>query len=114
MSLLADLRELRLSYNRGLTRLDTVDFAKLEALTILDVSNCHISDISAIEALPLKLQTLIFDNNDVKEIPSWLSRFTNILNLSFHGNPQRNVRQAVIDRGTGAIMDLLRSRCSVR
>jgi len=110
LALLTDLRELRLSHNRRLSRLDTVDFSRLQSLTIFDVSNCHISDISALESASSKLQTLLLDNNDLGSIPSFIGKFPGMVCVSFFGNPQRNVRQAIMDRGTGAILELLRSR----
>jgi Leucine-rich repeat (LRR) protein len=110
LALLTDLRELRLSHNKRLSRLDTVEFSQLKSLTILDVSNCHISDILAVESASSKLQTLLLDNNDLGAIPSFIGKFPNMICVSFCGNPQRNVRQAIIDRGTGAILELLRSR----
>jgi len=110
LDLLTDLRELRLSHNKRLSRLDTVEFSQLKSLTILDVSNCHISDILAVESASSKLQTLLLDNNDLGAIPSFIGKFPNMICVSFCGNPQRNVRQAIIDRGTGAILELLRSR----
>jgi Leucine-rich repeat (LRR) protein len=110
LALLTDLRELCLSHNRRLSRLDTVDFSRLQSLTILDVSNCHISDISALESASSKFQTLLLDNNDLGSIPSFIGKFPSMICVSFYGNPQRNVRQAIMDRGTGAILELLRSR----
>ena len=108
---LSELRELSMSFNR-VGAISNIDFSRLAKLETLDLSNNKVADISCLEAAT-SLQTLVLDNNDLVAIPSFLgsTRF-NFQSLSFHGNPQKTVRMAVLQKGTTAIVDLLRMRCS--
>jgi len=110
---LSELRELSLSFNRVGGAISDIDFSRLAKLETLDLSSNKIADISCLEAATSALQTLLLDNNDLVAIPSFLgsTRF-NFKSLSFHGNPQKTVRMAVLQKGTTAIVDLLRLRCS--
>lgn len=106
---LTELRELRLSSNQ-IADLG-MDFSKLVALETLDLSNNRIPTINCLATASSSLSSLMLDNNDITNIPSFLGspRF-NFQSLTFFGNPQKNVRLAVMEKGTLAVIELLRNR----
>ena len=50
------------------------------------------------------LKTLLLENNELEHIPPELSLLKNIQSLTIHGNPQRTVRQGILQKGTDAIL----------
>jgi hypothetical protein len=111
LSDLSDLRELLLSFNKIISL--TIDFSRLVVLENVDLSHNRIEDISPLANVSSRLKTLLLDNNSISNIPVFLGspRF-NFLTLSFNGNPQKGIRAAVLERGTSAIVELLRMRDS--
>jgi len=107
---LAELRELQLSMNR-IAYIENIDFSRLGTLECLNLSNNRITDIAALERAAPTLHTLVLDNNSITHVCAFLgsTRFC-FQSLSLNGNPQRNVRMGVLERGTGAIVELLRMR----
>ncbi|CAE7592649.1 lrrc40, partial [Symbiodinium microadriaticum] len=96
------LRELQISFNK-LTTLENVDFSQFQHLEILDISNNKILSLGCIYDVS-SLRTLLLDNNELDAIPYQLCFLKNLQSLSIHGNPQRTVRQGVIQKGTEAII----------
>jgi Leucine-rich repeat (LRR) protein len=85
---LPKLRSLNLGSN-ALTRIPQAVLG-LSRLSSLDISNCEISSLQPhIGCLP------------------------SLIHLNIEGNPQRGVRQGVIDMGTSAILGFLKSRVAV-
>jgi Leucine-rich repeat (LRR) protein len=79
LSLHTCLRELQLSSNR-LTTLLPLDFGRFPHLTILDVSNNQITDLSNVHEARA-LQTLLLENNNLSHVPAELA-FLEKVNLS--------------------------------
>lgn len=91
-----------MSYNR-LTSLNGIDFSLFRQLEIFDISNNKITSLGNIyEATSLR--TLLLENNELENIPLELCYLSNLQTLSLHGNPQRTVRQAIIQKGVLAIL----------
>jgi Leucine-rich repeat (LRR) protein len=92
----------QLSYNR-LTSLEDLNFSVLHQLEILDLSNNKITALGNVfEATSLRV--LLLENNALDSLPLELCYLTNLQTLSLHGNPQRTVRQAILQKGVNAIL----------
>jgi Leucine-rich repeat (LRR) protein len=75
----------------------------LRQLEILDVSNNKITALGNVfEATSLRV--LLLENNALESLPLELCYLTNLQTLSLHGNPQRTVRQAILQKGASAIL----------
>ena len=112
LSQLNQLRELSLANNR-IRSLAGIDWGSFSSLETLNLSNNFLSNILCL-APARTLQTLMLDNNSLSfegsSLPTFLGRFDRLQALSFHGNPQRVVRMAILDKGTEAIKEFLRLR----
>jgi Leucine-rich repeat (LRR) protein len=69
----------------------------------MDLSNNKIVSLGNIYAAT-SLRTLLLENNEIDNLPAELSHLSNLQTLSLHGNPQRTVRQAVLQKGVTAIL----------
>lgn len=91
-----------MSYNR-LTSLGNFNFSVLSQLEILDLSNNKLKSLGNVyEASALRV--LLLENNEIENLPLELCYLTNLQTLSLHGNPQRTVRQAILQKGVNAIL----------
>jgi leucine-rich repeat protein SHOC2 len=97
----------QLSFNR-LTTLQSLNFAVLQQLEILDLSNNKLLSLGNVFTAT-SLRVLLLENNELDSLPSELCYLTNLQTLSLHGNPQRSVRQAVLQKGVNAILAVSRS-----
>ena len=50
------------------------------------------------------LKTLLLENNELEHIPPELCFLKGLQSLSIHGNPQRTVRQGVLQKGVDAVL----------
>lgn len=102
------LRELQLSYNK-LTTLNGINFSLFPQLEIFDLSNNKIVTLGNVHTA-ISLRTLLLENNEIDSLPAELCYLTNLQTLSLHGNPQRTIRQAVLQKGVNAILATLQSK----
>lgn len=82
----------------------------LPSLQTLDLSMCCLPRLpSSIVGLPT-LTSLDLSENELKEIPPALGELPLLRDLRIGGNPQRGLRQTVIERGTPVVLEYLRGR----
>ncbi len=115
----ASLRSLNLSNNRiaslAIDRSLSSGWKRgLPVLETLDLSDNRIDNLGDLplilgEACPL-LKTLLLQNNEIKAIPPSLGMLTSLRCIDLRGNPQRAVRNAVLEKGCEAILIYLRNR----
>eukprot|EP00602_Paraphysomonas_sp_CaronLab_P013193 CAMPEP_0185043614 /NCGR_PEP_ID=MMETSP1103-20130426/42999_1 /TAXON_ID=36769 /ORGANISM="Paraphysomonas bandaiensis, Strain Caron Lab Isolate" /LENGTH=409 /DNA_ID=CAMNT_0027583805 /DNA_START=988 /DNA_END=2217 /DNA_ORIENTATION=- len=108
ISLHNGLRELHLAFNR-LTSLTNIDFSRLNHLEVVDLSNNRLTSLGCIYDASA-LRSLLLENNEIDAVPLELCRLQCLTTLTLHGNPQRTVRQATLQKGTDAILAALRSK----
>lgn len=75
----------------------------------MDVSNNQLTDISDNVYMRVSLNYLNVENNSLSKIPTVLG-FMKLSGLKIDGNPLKLIKRTVIDKGTVAIMDYLRTR----
>lgn len=102
------LRILSLALNQ-LSNLSALPWCALGSLETLDLSDNHIADIGDVVAMTW-LRNLVLSNNDLATIPAELGFMAQMESLSISGNPQRFVRQGVLDKGTACVLEYLRMR----
>lgn len=56
------------------------------------------------------LMTLLLHNNELHEIPPEIGLLRRLTSLNIHGNPQKQIRTHVIQRGVEAVLKVLRMR----
>ena len=95
----------RLTEIRELCRSD------FEGLEVLDVGQNKIRElpIAFVHFLP-NLTSLTISNNDIDKLPPLLGFHTKLNNLVVEGNPLKQVRRAIIERGTVAILAFLKDK----
>jgi hypothetical protein len=85
--------------------------APLSALTTLLLSDNGISDIPTAPLATLtNLEELDIRNNSLTQLPPQLALMPRLRSLSVEGNMLRTVRRTVLERGTPALLEYLRSR----
>lgn len=77
----------------------------------MDVSNNQINDISDNIYMRVSLNYLNVENNNLSKVPTVLG-FMKLSGLKIDGNPLKLIKRAVIDKGTVAILDYLRTKHS--
>ena len=84
------------------------EFANLE---VLDVGQNKVRElpVALVHFLP-NLTTLTLSNNDIEKLPPLLGFHKSLTNLQVEGNPLKQVRRAVIERGTVAILAFLKDK----
>jgi len=109
MPALPALNELHLSSN-GMVALPS-GLSCLPGLSVLNVSQNKLTALPEQDILALKsLQSLDVSNNDLKELPHSMGNMEHIRALVLHGNPLRSIRRPILDKGTVAVLEFLRSR----
>lgn len=78
-------------------------------MEIFDVSNNQLQDISDAVFLKQSLNYLNLENNNLTKLPTVLG-FMKLLGLKVDGNPLKLIKRAVIEKGTVALMDFLRTK----
>ena len=111
LELHAALRELDLSENR-ITSLSTISFKHLPKLERLIVDRNRLNDIESLRDAS-NLITLSMENNDLRDIPPFLSLLPHLLTIRIHGNPQRIIANQIIEQGSSSILNVLRRRVIV-
>jgi len=73
------------------------------------VSNNQLTDISDNVFMKYSLNYLNLENNSLTKIPTVLG-FMKLLGLKVDGNPLKLIKRQVIEKGTVALMDFLRTK----
>lgn len=108
--MLSKLRTLHLSYNNiGDIEVLLEEPRAVPFLEILDVSNNQISEISDNVYMRVSLNYLNLENNNLGRIPTVLG-FMKLSGLKIDGNPLKLIKRAVVDKGTVAILEHLRTK----
>ena len=79
-------------------------------LCALDLRACGLRALPEGVLALRQLATLDISDNELGEVPPLLGCMEALGDLRAGGNPQRALRQAVLDRGTAAVKEFLRSR----
>ncbi|XP_069794539.1 leucine-rich repeat-containing protein 40 isoform X2 [Narcine bancroftii] len=109
MKSLQQLQTVILSFNRFKEFPDVL--YHIPSLETILISNNQIGTIDSDQLMQLdKLSTLDLQNNDLMHVPPELGRCINLRTLLLEGNPFRNLRPAILARGTTAVLEYLRSR----
>ncbi|XP_055497878.1 leucine-rich repeat-containing protein 40 [Leucoraja erinacea] len=83
----------------------------IPALETILLSNNQVGAIDSVQLMQLnRLTTLDMQNNDLMHVPPELGNCINLRSLLLEGNPFRNLRPAILARGTTAVLEYLRSR----
>lgn len=106
---LRSLRTLHLSYNKISSIEPVFEANVLEKLEVLDVSNNAIDDVSDNVFSKTALNYLNLENNNLTKIPT-LMGFMKLSGLKVDGNPLKLMKRQVIEKGTVAIMEFLRTK----
>ena len=106
-----NLERLNVSYNQ-LSSLNISSTVLSTNLRHLNASNNQLKEISNINKVTCpKLQSLHLENNQLMTIPLELCTLNKTLQiLSLHGNPQRMIRTAILERGCQAILSYLQQK----
>ena len=106
-----NLERLNVSYNQ-LSSLNLSTTASATNLRHLIASNNRLKEISNIsKATCPKLQSLHLENNQLMTIPLELGNLNATLQiLSLHGNPQRMIRTAILEKGCQAVLSYLQQK----
>lgn len=109
MAVLANVRELNLSFNRFLRIPGVV--TSWPALEILFASDNKIAELDVGELQKLKhIAVLDLRNNNILQVPPELGNMRQLRTLQLEGNPFRNPRPAILSKGTPALLEFLRDR----
>ena len=95
----------RLTELRELCRRECAD------LEVLDVGQNKVRElpVALVHFLP-NLTSLTISNNDIEKLPPLLGFHKNLTNFQVDGNPLKQVRRAIIERGTDAILAFLKDK----
>ena len=78
---------------------------------MLDIGNNKIREIPvAIPFYLANLNMLAMVNNDVTAMPPWIGFHKRLSTLQIEGNPLKQIRRQIVDKGTQEIMRYLRDR----
>lgn len=78
-------------------------------LEVLDVSNNALNDLSDDVYYKPTLNFLNIENNSLTKLPTLLG-FMKLSSLKVDGNPLKLIKRTVIDKGTIALLDFLRTK----
>ena len=94
-----------------ITELNELCRSEYNSLEVLDVGSNKIDKvpIALVHFLP-NLTSLNLSNNDLVNLPSLLGLHKNLKNLQVDGNPLKQIRRPIIERGTDAIMMYLKEK----
>ncbi|XP_076825385.1 leucine-rich repeat-containing protein 40-like [Clavelina lepadiformis] len=84
-----------------------------ESISMLELRENKISDVGIDITNITSLERLDIANNNVSNLPPEIGNMQNIKILVLDGNPLRSIRRDVINQGTQAVMNYLRSRIVV-
>jgi Leucine-rich repeat (LRR) protein len=107
--LLNNLRTLYVSYNQIRSIDDVWTKGNLGRLEVLDVSNNALIDLSDEVYFKAGLNFLNIENNSLTKLPTVLG-FMKLSALKVDGNPLKLIKRTVIEKGTVALMDFLRTK----
>lgn len=96
-----------LCFNR-LKRVEGFENAK--ALTVLDLKNNKIVNLSPYISQCTALKTLDVSNNDLSDLPHTLAHIKSLVRIQIEGNPLRSIRQSIRTAGAEAIKKYLSYR----
>lgn len=103
------LKELVLSHNRFI-HIPCCVF-KLLGLEILKVSDNQLMEIPVEGLFNLKfLAVLNLNNNNISQVPPLLGKMTQLRSLEISGNPFRQPRYSILEKGTVEVLSYLRDR----
>jgi len=102
------LTELHLGRNKLVTLPTSIQ--ALESLAVLDVGDNNLKEIPAEIQACKALRLLDLRNNELGALPPQLCKCPALNKLVLDGNPMRFIRRNIIEQGTFAIIDFLRSR----
>ncbi len=106
---LNNLRTLYISYNQIRSIDDVWAKGNLPRLEVLDASNNALTDLSDEVYFKAGLNFLNIENNSLTKLPTVLG-FMRLSALKVDGNPLKLIKRAVIDKGTVALMEFLRTK----
>jgi Leucine-rich repeat (LRR) protein len=75
----------------------------------LDVSNNIIDDVSDLIFVKNSLNYLNLENNNLSRLPTVLG-FMKLMGLKVDGNPLKQIKRPIIEKGTVVLMDFLRNK----
>ncbi|KAI8366989.1 hypothetical protein EDC96DRAFT_553107 [Choanephora cucurbitarum] len=102
------LEELSLNHNALTTLSDDMADA-LPSLRVFSASSNKLDNLTEKPFGP-KLEVIDLSNNDISALPSGLSTLSSLRELIVFGNRFRVPRPAIVDQGTGAVLEFLRRR----
>jgi Leucine-rich repeat (LRR) protein len=102
------LKDLQVGFNR-ITDLPLDVFRCSPEISILDLSNNAISDVTAVASLR-DLRRLDVQNNNLSNLPARLAALRQLTSLVVDGNPLRAIRREIVQKGAVEILKYLRSR----
>ncbi|XP_078264110.1 leucine-rich repeat-containing protein 40 [Rhinoraja longicauda] len=109
MKRLQRLQTVILSFNRFKEFPDVL--YHIPALETILLSNNQVGAIDSVQLMQLtRLSTLDMQNNDLMHVPPELGNCINLRSLLLEGNKFRNLRPAILARGTTSVLEYLRSR----
>ena len=98
-----------MSYNQIRNVEDIWRKENLPRLQVLDISNNGLGDLSDQIFHKANLNFLNVQNNSLTKLPTVLG-FMKLSSLKVDGNPLKQIKRAVIDKGTIALLDFLRTK----
>ena len=110
LKFLPELRQLHLHANR-LTEIRELCRSDFKSLEVLDVGQNKIRELPiAFVHFLSNLTSLTISNNDIDKLPPLLGFHSKLNSLVVEGNPLKQVRRAIIERGTVAILAFLKDK----
>ena len=104
------LQQLHLHVNR-ITDIRELCRKEFENLEVLDIGNNKIREMpTALVFYLANLTMLAMVNNDVTSMPAWIGFHKRISTLQIDGNPLKQIRRQIVDKGTQEIMRYLRDK----
>eukprot|EP01027_Heterolobosea_sp_BB2_P006304 GEZU01009544.1.p2 GENE.GEZU01009544.1~~GEZU01009544.1.p2 ORF type:complete len:230 (+),score=60.28 GEZU01009544.1:911-1600(+) len=108
------LRILLLGQNQFRGTLPREVIALESTLEHLDFSSNQLTDLPDefinSEKMQQKLEMLDLGNNNIAHLQPQLGNFRAIRHMNLEGNPLKTVRRAILEKGTPAVLEYLRSR----
>lgn len=107
---LKNLRVLQMGFNL-INNIDILFTEKLANLEVLNFSNNKIDSISdEIYILNKNLNFLNIENNNLTVIPTIIGFMKTLKNIQIDGNPLKQIRRNIIEKGSVEILNYLRTR----